>query len=62
MVSEINAMCKKMNSVFRTEDGLTLIGHVGGLVFLKREFDSAQDCYRFVLNAYLAYGKAFTTK
>lgn len=55
MIEKINAICEEIGSMFRTEDGLTLcafIGAKGGEIkFLRRTFDSSEDCYNFVLAA-----------
>ena len=55
MIDKINKICEEIGSMFRTEDGLTLcafIGAKGGEIkFLKRAFDSPEDCYNFVLAA-----------
>lgn len=54
MIEKINAICKEIGSMFRTEDGLTLctfIGAKGGEIrFLRRTFDRQEDCYNFVLS------------
>lgn len=52
MIEKINEMCEEMQSVFRTDDGLTLCGYFGHLTFLRRSFDSIDECYDFVLSAY----------
>lgn len=36
MINQINEKLKAMGSNFRTEDGTTLVMHVGNLIFLKR--------------------------
>ena len=55
MIEKINAICEEIGSMFRTEDGLTLcafIGAKGGEIkFLRRTFNSPEECYNFVLSA-----------
>lgn len=47
-VGRINQLLAEMGSTFRTEDGVTLVKHLGGLVFLRKIFDSPDECLRFV--------------
>ena len=51
MVEKINAICEEIGSMFRTDDGLTLCAYIGNLTFLRRSFDSREECYNFVLSA-----------
>lgn len=48
MIDRINTLLAEMGSTFRTDDGVTLIKHLGGLTFLRRSFDSPAECLRFV--------------
>lgn len=52
MVKEINEKLEKIGSKFRTEDGKTLAMYIGHLTFLKREFDTEEECEQFVNGVY----------
>ena len=55
MIEKINAICEEIGSMFRTDDGLTLCAFIGAkfgeIEFLRRTFDSPEECYNFVLSA-----------
>lgn len=50
MVEKINNYLKKIGSKFSTDDGLTICMHVGNFIFLKRTFETQEECLQFVLN------------
>lgn len=52
MIEKINSMLKEIGSDFRTEDGLTIVMHTGGMNFLKKTFNSIDECYSFVFEKY----------
>ena len=52
MIEKINTMCKEMKSNFSTEDGLTLVAYIGNLTFLKRTFNTIEECFNYVESAY----------
>lgn len=51
MAEQINEILEKIGSNFRTDDGLTIIAHIGNLTFLRRMFESERDCLAFVREA-----------
>lgn len=51
MIEKINEILEKMGSKFRTDDGLTISMYIGHLTFLKRTFNSQEECFRFVERA-----------
>lgn len=48
MIEKINAILEAKGSKFRTEDGLTIVMYIGHLTFIKRTFDSIEECFNFV--------------
>ena len=42
-IAEINRKLEQSGSVFRTDDGLTLVGYFGNLTFLRRTFKSIDE-------------------
>ena len=49
-IRNINTHLKRIGSNFQTEDGLTIIGYFGHLLFLKRTFSSTDDLYDYVFS------------
>jgi len=52
MIESINKMLEEIGSKYRTTDGKTISTYLGNLKFLKRTFDSIDDCYNFVKHVY----------
>lgn len=48
MIEQINRLLADMGSLFRTEDGVRLIRHCGGLRFLVKQFDTPEACLAYV--------------
>ncbi len=48
MVERINRLLAEMGSLFRTEDGMKLVRHCGGLRFLVKRFDTQEACLAYV--------------
>lgn len=48
MIEQINQALEQMGSQFRTDDGYTLVMHIGHLTFLKRTFETQEECLTFV--------------
>ncbi|MCC8157276.1 MAG: hypothetical protein LIO54_08375 [Oscillospiraceae bacterium] len=51
MKNQINEILKRIGSRYSTDDGKTLVSHIGGLVFLRRSFESEAECLAFVQRA-----------
>lgn len=51
MKEQINEILRRIGSRYSTEDGKTLVSYIGGLVFLRRSFDSKEECLAFVQRA-----------
>lgn len=45
-IAEINRKLEQSGSVFRTEDGLTVVGYFGNLLFLRRTYQSIEETER----------------
>lgn len=50
MVETINGVLKSIGSKFSTEDGYTLCMYIGHLTFLKKTFETQEECLEFVVN------------
>lgn len=53
-IAEINRKLKDAGSVFRTDDGLTIIGYFGNLTFLRKTYSSIEELERMAEKALLA--------
>lgn len=42
-IAEINRKLEQIGSVFRTDDGLTIVGYFGHLLFLRRTYKSIEE-------------------
>lgn len=42
-IAEINRKLEQSGSVFRTEDGLTVVGYFGNMTFLRRTYQSIEE-------------------
>lgn len=42
-IAEINRKLEQIGSVFRTDDGLTIVGYFGHLIFLRRTYKSIEE-------------------
>ena len=42
-IADINRKLEQSGSVFRTEDGLTVVGYFGGLLFLRKSYKSIDE-------------------
>lgn len=50
MAGTINEILKSIGSKFSTEDGYTICMYIGHLTFLKRTFETQEECLDFVLD------------
>lgn len=61
MIEKINEMLKEIGSKFSTDDGLTLCMYAGAnqreIKFLRKTFDTQEECYRYVLEVKESYEK-----
>ncbi len=48
MIEEINKILEDKGSKFRTKDGFTICMYIGHLTFLKRTFETQEECLQFV--------------
>lgn len=48
MIEKINKILEEKESKFRTEDGYTICMYIGHLIFLKRTFETQEECLQFV--------------
>jgi hypothetical protein len=48
MIKKINKKLEEKGSKFRTEDGFTICMYIGHLTFLKRNFETQEECLQFV--------------
>ena len=49
-IAAINRRLEEVGSVFRTDDGLTIVGYFGQLAFLRKSFDSVDALEATVKN------------
>jgi len=42
-IAKINRKLETAGSVFRTEDGITVMGYIGSLTFLKKTYGSIEE-------------------
>ena len=59
-IKNINNKLESAGSIFRTKDGLTIVGHIGHLTFLKRTYGSIEELEEASDNA-VRYSKGRTT-
>jgi hypothetical protein len=48
MVDKINQVLESMGSKFRTDDGYTIVMYIGHLTFLRKTFNTQEECFAYV--------------
>lgn len=48
MIDKINQALENMGNKFRTNDGYTIIMYIGKLTFLRKTFDTQEECFAYV--------------